>query len=516
MRLPTAEAPIEPTAVAPAAPRSHQGAAPTPQRSLAARLALAYATSAVLLVAAATALQYRALLSSLRAQDDQLLREWSELVGTGSPPAGGGAAESVLTASSSGEITVRWLDAECRTLVQRPRTAPEPLPSPVCGEPPPTSLTFHTTAAANGTAWRVATMGTAAPRSTQAGAPTRVEILLDGSRDRAVLSDFRTDATAILFGSLALAAVLGYGIARRGLRPLGALRARVEGIDARSLGLRLGAPDAPAEVAALTATFDAMLERLQGAFDTLSARSAELAHELRTPIHVLRQQAEVALRRPRTTEEYRDILGSSLEELDRLRRLADDTLFLARAADPRAAIVRELLDVATEFREVIAYLDAVAEEAGIHLSADTPDGLVVAADRTLLRRALVNLVTNALRHTPAGGHVRLWAELAAQGTVTAICVEDDGEGLHPDLLSRAFVPYARGADAHGAPTNSTAPTTEAPWPAGAGLGLSIVRGIMELHGGTATLASDQGQGTRATLRFPVPPCGERGRSASPS
>lgn len=503
MCRPTAEPPLGPTAVAPAAPRSHQGAAPTPQRSLAARLALAYAASAVLLVATAAALQYRALLSSLRAQDDQLLREWSELVGTGAPPTGGGAAESVLAASPSGEITVRWLDAGCRTLVQRPSASPEPLPTPLCGEPPPMSLTIRTTAAADGTAWRVATIGTAPPRGPQAGAPARVEILLDGSRDRAVLSDFRTDATGILLGALVLAAVLGYGIARRGLRPLGALRARVEGIDARSLGLRLAAPGAPAEVAALTATFDAMLERLQGAFDTLSARSAELAHELRTPIHVLRQQAEVALRRHRTPEEYRDILGSSLEELDRLRRLADDTLFLARAADPRAAIVREPLDVATEFREVSAYLDAVAEEAGIHVSAETPDGLVVAADRTLLRRALVNLVTNALRHTPAGGHVRLWAELAAHGTVTTICVEDDGEGVHPDLLSRAFVPYARGTDPHGGTTDSTAPPTGSPWPAGAGLGLSIVRGIMELHGGTATLASDQGRGTRATLIFPA-------------
>ncbi len=504
------------TSVSPSEPRSHKGAAPTPQRSLAARLAVAYATSAVLLVAAATALQYRALRSSLRAQDDQLLREWSELVGTGAPPAGGGADASVLAASPSGEITVRWLDADCRTTAQRPRATPEPLPRPVCVDPPPTLLTFRTTAAADGTAWRVATIGTAAPQGPQAGAPTRVEILLDGSRDRAVLSDFRTDATAILFGSLALAALLGYGIARRGLRPLNTLRTRVEGIDARSLGLRLAAPDAPAEVAALTVTFDAMLDRVQGAFDTLSARSAELAHELRTPIHVLRQQAEVALRQVRTTEEYRDILGSSLEELDRLRRLADDTLFLARAADPRSAIVREPLDVATEFREVSAYLDAVAEEAGIHLSATTPDGLVVAADRTLLRRALVNLVTNALRHTPAGGHVRLWAELEAPGTVTVICVEDDGEGLHPDLLSRAFDPYARGADPHGGTTDSTSSAIISRWPAGAGLGLSIVRGIMELHGGTATLASNQGQGTRATLRFPVPARAERGRTPSPS
>lgn len=471
--------------------------------SLAGRLALAYAASAVLLVAGATALQYRALVSSLLAQDDQLLREWIELVGTGYSPARDGQAESILAASPSGEIAVRWLDSSCRTILERPATPPAAAPPPACGAPPPVAPTFRTAVAPDGRAWRIATRGTTAPLSAGRGTGVRVEVLLDGSRDRAVLTRFRTEATVILLGSLGLAAALGYGIARRGLRPLDALRARVERIDARSLGLRLAAPEAPTEVAALTATFDAMLDRLQGAFDALSARSGELAHELRTPIHVLRQQAEVALRQDRTPEEYRDVLGSSLEELDRLRRLADDTLFLARAADPRVAIAREPLDVGAEFGEVAAYLDAVAEEAGVHLSVDAPDGLKVGADRTLLRRALVNLVTNALRHTPAGGHVRLRAEPTEHGAGTAIHVEDDGEGLPHELLPRAFMPYARGTDPSAHTADSTAAERLSPWPAGAGLGLAIVRGIMELHGGTATLASAPGRGTRATLTFPA-------------
>lgn len=475
----------------------------TARWSLAGRLALGYAASAVLLVAGATALQYQALVSSLLVQDDQLLHEWIELVGTGDSPARGSQAASVLAASPSGEIAVRWLDSGCRSILLRPATPPAQPPPPACGEPPPVVPTFRTDVAPDGRAWRIATRRTIAPLKAAQDAGVRVEVLLDRSRDGAVLTRFRAEATAILLGSLVLAGALGFGIARRGLRPLDALRARVERIDARSLGLRLAAPEAPAEVAALTATFDAMLQRLQGAFDALSARSGELAHELRTPIHVLRQQAEVALRRPRTPEEYRDVLGSSLEELDRLRRLADDTLFLARAADPRAAVARERLDVASEFGEVAAYLEAVAEEVGVHLSADAPVGLVVDADRTLLRRALVNLVTNALRHTPTGGHVRLQAEPNDRGAGTAIHVEDDGEGLAPELLPRAFLPYARGTGPMVRTADTTASERPSPWPAGAGLGLAIVRGIMELHGGTAALASALGRGTRVTLIFPA-------------
>ena len=156
----------------------------------------------VFLVATATALQYRALLTSLRAQVDQLLREWVEMVGSGDPPTPGSAAETVLAASPSGEITVRWPDAECRTLVQRPPAAPEPLPSPGCGEPPPTSLTLHTTAAADGKAWRLATIATPAPRGPRPGPPARVESVrhavgtLGGARTRIAHANSRVAAAS--------------------------------------------------------------------------------------------------------------------------------------------------------------------------------------------------------------------------------------------------------------------------------------------------------------------------------
>ena len=220
----------------------------------------------------------------------------------------------------------------------------------------------------------------------------------------------------------------------------------------------------------------------------MSELSAELAHELRTPLHVLRQQAEVALGRARSAEEYRDLLVSSLEELDRLGRMADDMLFLARTEDPRSSIDRQPLAIAAELEDVSEYLDALAAEAEVTLEVDAPPSLRVVGDRMLLRRALVNVVTNSLSHTPPGGRVRLSAR--ADGTSVIACVEDNGAGIPPDILPRVFDRYFRGPGPTGRPEN------------GSGLGLAIVRGIMQLHGGTATIASVQGKSTTVSLAFP--------------
>ena len=485
-------------------------------KSLAARMAVWYAASAFLLVAATTVLQYRTLAASLASEDDQLLQErLQEALAT---TAGGAAPGPVVGVETTGveanrvtrdrtdarawELPLRFLDAQCRPLtVARAREA---LPPPYCPRRSTSlgsnAVMFRTTRGPDGDEWRAAvTHWPEAGASTSDIAHGWVEVLLDRSRDQAVLEEFRTEAAAVLLGAFGVSALLGYALARRGLRPLATLRERVTRIDARSLDLRLAMPDAPREVTVLAESFDEMLGRLQGAFNALSFRSAELAHEVRTPLHVLRQQAEVALRRVRTPEEYRDILGSSLEELDRLRRFVDDTLFLARTADPRAAVSREPLDTVGELGDVVTYLDALAEESDIQLELVAPTGLVVNADRSLLRRAIVNLVTNALRHTPPGGRVTLRAIRAAELSGTSISVEDTGEGLSPALLAMAFEPYTRGAAVRAASPDPARIGV----PSGAGLGLAIVRGIMELHGGTATIASVPGRGTRVTLVFPA-------------
>jgi two-component system heavy metal sensor histidine kinase CusS len=296
--------------------------------------------------------------------------------------------------------------------------------------------------------------------------------------------------SGVLAATLAILAVVGFGIARRGLAPLNALAARMARVTPQSLDQRLGATDVPAEIRPVTDSFDRMLERLEAAFRTLSESTADLAHELRTPIHVLRQQAEVALARARTPDEYREVLRSTLEDLDRLRRMIDDMLFLARAEDPRERIQRGDHHVAAELAAVAEFLDAVAAEGDVTIAVDAPASLVVGGDRMLLRRALVNVITNSLRHTPPGGRITL----IGRGTPDAVLIEvhDTGSGIVPEMVSRVFERHVRVPPANGA------------GPAGAGLGLSIVRGIMRLHGGTAEASSAPGGGTRLVLRFPRP------------
>lgn len=448
---------------------------PTRRWSLAARLTVWYAITAFLLVASAAFLQYRTLVTSLAEEDDQQLAE--RLDAARHATSATRAAE--LGAREAG-VGIRLLDEACHSIVPTALA----LPPSVCPEDHRSdSIRFRSWRSPKRQNWRIASAHTRDPRGGW------IEVLLDRSKDDGVLREYREELALVLSAALVASSLLGYGIARRGLHPLATLRERMTRVTARSLDQRLGAHHAPAEIEALVSSFDAMLDRLEAAFRALSELSAELAHELRTPLHVLRQQSEVALGRARSAEEYREILVSSLEELDRLGRMADDMLFLARTEDPRASIDRQPLPVAAELRDVAEYLDAVAAEAGITIDVDAPADLSVSADRMLLRRALVNVLTNAIRHAPSGSRVRLSAR--EDGASVLASVEDTGGGIAPEVLPRVFDRYFR------------VPGIVRDRAGGSGLGLAIVRGIMQLHGGTATIASAPGEGTRVMLTFPA-------------
>lgn len=442
--------------------------------SLAARLTVWYAIAAFLLVAAAAFIQYRTLVTSLVEEDDQLLAERFDATRDDQF-----ATRMSAAAARETNISVRLLDERCHPLgVILPA-----LPPPICAEGSPRNgVRYRSWRSSDGKLWRIASAR--APGSRQGW----LEILLDRSRDEGVLHDYREELSLVLGAALLASGLVGYTIARRGLQPLAILGERMKRVNARSLDKRLGTYRAPAEIKALVSSFDAMLDRLEGAFRALSDLSAELAHELRTPLHVLRQQSEVVLGRARTAQEYRDLLASSLEELDRLGRMADDMLFLARTEDPRSSIDRQPLAIAAELKDVSDYLEALAAEAQVALEVDAPPSLSVIADRMLLRRALVNVVTNSLSHTPRGGRVRLSARAEASSVVAM--VEDNGAGIPPDILPRVFDRYFRAPSIQGSPKN------------GSGLGLAIVRGIMQLHGGTATIASAPGKSTTVSLAFP--------------
>jgi two-component system heavy metal sensor histidine kinase CusS len=324
--------------------------------------------------------------------------------------------------------------------------------------------------------------------STQiAGAPWGIDAAMDLSRDNELLVGYRTAMLIVLALGLLLSIAGGVWLTRRGLQPLFEITGVVQRIGVERLHERVGPERWPVELEDLARAFDAMLDRLEAPFTRLQQLSADLAHELRTPINALMGETEVALSKPRDVEEYRRVLESNLEDYARLARLIDNLLFLARAENAQTAIARTALDVRAELDSIVAFYDAMAAEREIAVVCDGE--LRGSFDSILLRRAVGNLLSNALRYTPQGGHIKLTCARDASGEAV-ISVADDGVGIAPDELPRVFERFYR-ADA-----------ARSQHDGGAGLGLAIVASIVNLHGGRIEIRSEPGVGTTVTMRFP--------------
>ena len=291
-------------------------------------------------------------------------------------------------------------------------------------------------------------------------------------------------------GLLVLFPVAGYHIARQGIRPVEEIAMTARRITSSHLGERIAAEGYPYELASLALTFNNMLDGLESSFERISRFSADIAHDLRTPVNNIRGEAEVALARARTIDEYRDALESSLEEAVRLSDLIGNLLFLARTESPLTHLRLERVDVAELLEGVREYYDASAADAGVVLTSGGESEPVIAElDRTLMQRAVGNLVSNAVAHTPEGGTVAL--QTRSEAASVLIEVSDTGVGIPPDALPRVFDRFFR-VD----PSRSKAS-------GGTGLGLSIVQGIVQLHRGNIEIASKPGVGTRVTLCMPT-------------
>lgn len=301
-----------------------------------------------------------------------------------------------------------------------------------------------------------------------------------------LLADFRRALfAAMLFGGLA-AAVLGFLTARNSLRPLRQMAETASDISASRLDRRLGVANAPQELRTLAAAFNAMLERLRDSFTRLSDFSSNLAHELRTPINNLMGQTQVALSRARSAEEYRTVLESNLEEYEQLARMIGDMLFLAKADDARSPLQGEEIDLRAELDKVAEFYEVLADEAGLKIVREG-EGRAV-AERILAQRAIANLLSNAIRHTPPGGEIH--AVLSATADAVTLRISNPGPGIAAEHLERVFDRFYQ-AD----------PARE--HDAGTGLGLAIVKSIMRLHGGDADVVSEPGGFTTFTLHFPA-------------
>lgn len=316
------------------------------------------------------------------------------------------------------------------------------------------------------------------------GAATyRVAIALDISHHQDFMAGFRrTLAVAMALAALA-AAALGWVATRAGLGPLRRVTALAASLDANRLDARLPESRVPAEIETLVQAFNAMLARLQDSFRRLSEFSGDIAHELRTPIGTLMVQTQVALSEARDVEQYREVLYSSLEEYERMAQMVADMLFLAQADNGQLRPSTAPVDLAAEVRALFDYLDAWAEERGVRLVLEG-SAAPVTGDRLMLRRALSNLLTNAIRHSPAGAEVRV--RLGDEAELTRISVENAGEPIPPEHLPWLFDRFYRLDPARRRQAE------------GAGLGLAIVKSIVDAHGGRIAVASD-GEGTRFAI-----------------
>lgn len=317
--------------------------------------------------------------------------------------------------------------------------------------------------------------------------PAIVGVATDISHHEQYMASFRRTLWTFVVLAAILTGVLGWLAVRRGLSPLQAMKRRAEGITARRLDARLDVAAVPVELADLAETLNAMLARLEASFRRLSDFSSDLAHEFRTPVSNLLTQTQVTLSRPRSVDEYRDVLASNVEEYERLSRMIADMLFVAKADEGRIIPSCEVFDIGSLIDSLVEYYGVAAEEKGVTIRRS--GGGEMLGDPLMIRRALSNLLSNAIRHASHGGWVSVEARCAPTGDV-AIDVINAGKTIPAESLPRLFDRFYR-AD--------TSRTGEG---AHSGLGLAIVCSIVEAHGGAASVVSSDGE-TRFSLRFPL-------------
>ena len=301
-------------------------------------------------------------------------------------------------------------------------------------------------------------------------------VALDLSHHVHFLASVRNATWAGVVAAAFAAALFGWFAAHRGLAPLRRVTETARRLSARQLGERLTTNDAPLEVRDHVEALNGMLARLEAAFQRLGDYSADIAHELRTPISNLMTQTQVALSRPRTIDEYQDILASNLEEYERIARMVSDMLFLAKAEENTLAHASEPVDLAREADALIDFYEALADERQVRIVRQGQAS--VQGDRLMLRRALSNLISNALRHTPKEGQITIRIDADAAGVGLAVC--NVGDPIPADQIERIFERFHRGS----AQRESRGE--------GAGLGLAITRSIVQAHGGQITAHSAEG------------------------
>ncbi|WP_419539512.1 heavy metal sensor histidine kinase [Paraburkholderia bengalensis] len=324
------------------------------------------------------------------------------------------------------------------------------------------------------------------PLSRDQGMPVRVVLQYDATDDAALLRAHASTIALIEVLGIMLAAALAYGIAMLGLSPLRGMVARAEAMSSSRLAQPLPELETSGELKELERAFNGMLERLNESFTRLGQFSSNLAHDMRTPLTNLQAAAQVVLSQPRSADEYRDVIESSVDEYQRLSRMIEDMLFLARAENADAQIAVRRLDAVAEAERVAGYYEPMADDADIAIRVY--GRAEIHADLLLYQRALSNLLSNALAHAPRGSTISI--DCSETGDIARIAVSDKGAGIERQHLDRIFERFYRVDPSR---CNSAS---------GTGLGLAIVKSIMESHGGQCGVDSLPGRGATFWLSFP--------------
>lgn len=313
-----------------------------------------------------------------------------------------------------------------------------------------------------------------------------VAIAVDTAPHHAFMGAFLQTLWLFVGSAAVLTGLLGWVAVRSVLSPLRTMRDQAKDVTARQLSQRLAVNAVPYELAELARTLNEMLERLETAFQRLSDFSSDIAHELRTPLSNLLTQTQVALSRARSADEYRGILESNAEELEHMARMIADMLLLAKAENDFLVPNRELVSLSEEVQTLFDYYEALAEVKDLQL-LHAGEGKVQ-ADRYMLRRAIGNLLSNAVRHAYPQTTIRIDIDVLPEGV--SIAVENIGDPIPPEYLDRVFDRFFR-------IDPSRQKSSE-----GTGLGLAIAKSVVVAHGGTLT-AKSNGNMTRFTMLLPI-------------
>ncbi|WP_175694336.1 heavy metal sensor histidine kinase [Burkholderia ambifaria] len=460
--------------------------------SLLRRLTLAFAAVAALVFALTGAYLYRSLSAELTRRDDieiagklnqflQLARASGSTAALRADPA---VFHEVLLSHPG--VYLGIYDAANRPLVEHTDEAGNTLAS-VIARPRPADA-----AAMAASPFTCAPPGIGTSRCVRAratlpsGEAIQVALARTAADRQSLLESYRVDIwLAAALGAL-LVGALGYAVASRGLRPVESLGRQTSRIEAHNLNARLDARGGPVELHELATSVNRMLDRLERAFVRLSQFSSDLAHDMRTPLANVISSSQVTLSRARTTEEYEALIDSNIEECERLQRMIENMLFLARTDNARQHLKTVELDAGAELRRLASYFQALADEAGVQLAVQGEAPVV--ADATLFRRAVSNLASNALEHAQTGSTIEL--TVSTRPGYAVVEVTNRGVEIPPEQIERIFERFYRiDSSRHGAARN-------------AGLGLAIVKSIIELHRGKVEVESRDGRTTFA-LYFPA-------------